>query len=63
MNHSIILIGPACTGKSTQAKLLSQATGKIWVCLDHIADKYYREAGYGIEDFKKVKEEEGLLKA
>ena len=43
----IILIGPVGAGKSTIAQLLSEVLKIPNVDLDHIAEKYYQENGFG----------------
>ena len=36
----VVFIGPVCTGKSTQGKLVSEAINKRSISLDPIAAKY-----------------------
>ena len=43
---TIILIGPAATGKTTLSKLVAEQLGKVYVSLDEIRWDYYREIGY-----------------
>ena len=59
----IILIGPACVGKSTIAQLLSEVLKIPNIDLDHIAEKYYQENGFGSDKFSKVNQEFGFLTA
>jgi len=42
----IILIGPACSGKSTQARLLSESLGIPRIALDKYKYAYFKEIGY-----------------
>lgn len=46
MKNNIILIGPICVGKSTQADLLSEKLSMPRCDVDEIRLKYYKEIGY-----------------
>ena len=50
----IVLIGPACAGKSTVGDLLGEALSTAHVDADHVAERYYLEAGWSAERFRSV---------
>jgi hypothetical protein len=57
----IILIGPVCAGKSTQAALLAERLHLPRVCLDAIAERYYEECGLGHAVRQRLQAELGFL--
>ena len=59
----IVLIGPACAGKSTVGDLLGEALSTAHVDADHVAERYYLEAGWSVERFRSVELRSGLLEA
>lgn len=59
----IVLIGPACAGKSTVGDLLGEALSTAHVDADHVAERYYLEAGWSVERFRSVERRSGLLEA
>lgn len=60
---AIILIGPACAGKTTIGKMLSEYLKKPVISLDDIAIKYYQESGFFKEDFTAIENRSGYLEA
>ena len=58
-----MLIGPACAGKSTVGDLLGDALSTVHVDADHVAERYYLEAGWSVERFRSVERRSGLLEA
>jgi shikimate kinase len=60
MFGNIILIGPMCTGKSTQGKLLSEKRGLPQRPMDDLRWKYYEEIGYCRETEQQIREKEGF---
>lgn len=62
-NTNIIIIGPACAGKSTQGKLVAKALNKPSISLDNVADDYYEANGYSTLKFKNEKKLKGLYSA
>ena len=59
----IIFIGSVCAGKSTQGKLVAEATDKRSIALDDIANKYYESIGFKRSQFEKIRQENGFLEA
>ena len=59
----VVLIGPACAGKSTVGDLLGDALSTMHVDADHVAERYYLEAGWSVERFRSVERRSGLLEA
>lgn len=45
----IVLVGPACSGKSTLGQLVASELGVPFVDLDAVAAPYYAEAGWSID--------------
>lgn len=60
-NSGVVFIGPVCVGKSTQAKLVSDALNAQWVSLDPIAQKYYAQGGFSRERIQKSIAEQGFV--
>ena len=60
-NANIIIIGPVGAGKSTQGKLLANALNKQSVSLDQVAERYYKDNGFGNSEFEKARDEKGFL--
>ena len=58
-----MLIGPACAGKSTVGELLGEALSTVHIDADHVAGRYYLEAGWSVERFRSVERRSGLLEA
>ena len=58
-----MLIGPVCAGKSTVGDLLGEALSTVHVDADHVAARYYLEAGWSVERFRSVERRSGLLEA
>ena len=63
MNKDIVLIGPVCVGKSTQAGLIAQEIDRPQVSIDRIANQYYNEFGFSNELFINEKKKVGALAA
>jgi hypothetical protein len=61
--HEIVLIGPVCAGKTTVGDLLGEALGTKHVDVDHVAARYYAEAGWSVDRFRAVERRAGLLQA
>jgi shikimate kinase len=61
--HEIVLIGPVCAGKSTVGDLLGEALATEHVDADHVAARYYLEAGWSVERFRAIERRAGLLPA
>jgi hypothetical protein len=59
----IVLIGPICAGKSTVGELLGAALTVEHLDVDHVADRYYAEAGWSVARFDAVQRRAGLLAA
>jgi hypothetical protein len=57
---SIIFIGPANAGKSTQAKLVGAALGLPVLHLDDLRWGYYAEIGYDREKAEQIRREGGM---
>ncbi|HEX3813067.1 MAG TPA: hypothetical protein VHX59_09520, partial [Mycobacteriales bacterium] len=55
----IVLIGPACAGKSTQAGLLAVALGWPRASLDDLIWQYCADAGYSRTDFERTRTTNG----
>jgi shikimate kinase len=47
----LILIGPTGAGKSTQGLLLADRLNLPSVSMDGVAEPYYNECNFGIEDW------------
>ena len=60
MKTDIILIGPMFTGKSTQARLLTEKLGLPRVSMDEHRWKYYKEIGYDKATQEEISEREGF---
>jgi shikimate kinase len=58
---TIVLIGPAATGKTTISKLVAEQLGKPYVSLDEIRWDYYREIGYSDVAERQITAEKGGL--
>lgn len=57
----IVLIGPAGAGKTTQSELLAQRLGLPNICLDEIAEEYYKVCGFGHDVIRRLIKEQGFL--
>ncbi len=45
----LVLLGPAAGGKSTLGALVADLTGRPFVDLDAVADRYYPEVGWSVD--------------
>lgn len=63
MTPPIVLIGPVCAGKSTQAELLASALRWPRASLDDIIWRYCADAGYSQADFERIRAAEGATAA
>ncbi|HJX77894.1 shikimate kinase [Glutamicibacter sp.] len=48
-NSPLILIGPAATGKSTLGQIVATSLSVPFVDIDEVADHYYEEVGWSLE--------------
>jgi adenylate kinase family enzyme len=60
MAPPIVLIGPVCAGKSTQANLLAAALHWPRASLDDLIWRYCAESGYSREEFDRVRASDGV---
>jgi shikimate kinase len=60
MKSTIILIGPMCAGKSTQAQLLSKSLDIPRIELDQVRQSFYDELGYDEKFASELVEKEGM---
>lgn len=63
MTPPIVLIGPVCVGKSTQAALLAAALGWPRASLDDLIWRYCGELGYPRAEFDRVRAAHGVSAA
>ncbi len=63
IDNTIILIGPACTGKTTLANIVAGQLERKHVSLDNVAKSYYLDFGFTKKDFSLIEESEGYLQA
>jgi hypothetical protein len=60
IKSTIILIGPMCAGKSTQAQLLAESLGVPRVEMDQMRGSFYAEIGYDEKLASELVEKEGM---
>jgi len=60
LDTNIILIGPSGTGKTTLAKLLSEALDIPWLELDELRKEYYAEIGYDNARAQQILSDSGM---
>ncbi|WP_455204094.1 hypothetical protein [Kaarinaea lacus] len=58
--ETIILMGPIGAGKSTQAKLLSQALGQPRCCYDEVKGGYRTQVGFCHKTAQAIEKEQGF---
>lgn len=63
MTPPIVLIGPVCAGKSTQAALLATALHRPRASLDDLIWQYCADTGYSRADFDRIHAAEGASAA
>lgn len=63
MVRQVVLIGPACVGKTTLMPILAAHLERPYVDLDDVAEAYYEEVGRGREELNAIGAERGDLGA